>query len=327
MMIETMNIIDNAKNVFEIEISALKEIKNHINDKFEKIVQMLYECEGNVIFTGMGKSGHIAKKISATFSSLGTPSFFLHPAEARHGDLGMLTNKDIVIAISNSGETEEIIAILTNIKNIGAKIIGISANKESELLKSSDIPYDIPKVEEACYLNLAPTSSTTGVLVLGDAIAVCLSIKKGFTKDNFALFHPSGTLGKQLLTKVEDIMVAGEENAVIKIDSSLQETILELASKGLGVVCIVDENNELKGIFTDGDLRRLFSNIDIQDFNNKKIKDIMTSSPVCIEEGKLVVDALNIMRSGKPISALPIVRKGKLCGTVLMRNIARIGIL
>lgn len=315
------NVILNAKNVFEIEIAALRDIENHMNSKFEEIVQMIYECEGNIVFTGMGKSGHIAKKIAATFSSLGTPSFYLHPAEARHGDLGMVTNKDIVIALSNSGETEEVIAILTSIKKIGAKIIGIAANRDSVLLRNSDIAYDIPKVEEACYLKLAPTSSTTGMLVLGDAMAVCLSIKKGFTKDNFALFHPSGALGKQLLVKVDDIMITGEENAVIREDALLQETIVELASKALGVVNIVDEENNLTGIFTDGDLRRLFANKDDCDWKNSKIKDIMTIDPICIQKGKLAVDALNMMRGKKSISAIPVLEGKQLCGTILARNV------
>lgn len=329
MMVNTHNVIQNAKNVFDIEIAALKEIENCINNKFEEIIQMIYECEGNVIFTGMGKSGHIAKKISATFSSLGTPSFYLHPAEARHGDLGMVTNRDIVIAISNSGETEEVIAILTSLKKIGAKIIGISANKNSTLLVNSDIAYDIPKVEEACYLKLAPTSSTTGVLVLGDALAVCLSIKKGFSKDNFALFHPSGALGKQLLTKVDDIMIKGKNNAVVTENATLKETILELSSKGLGVVNVVDNEGKLVGIFTDGDLRRLLAKLSVCSLESIQIKDVMTFNPTVIEKGKLAVDALNMMKGAKnkqTISCLPVVEQTNLHGIVLIRDLIRNGI-
>lgn len=320
-MVDRKTMLMQAKRVFEVEIDALRKIEENLGEQFSLVIDTICACERNVVFTGMGKSGHIAKKIAATFSSLGTPAFYLHPAEARHGDLGMVTAQDIVIAISNSGETEEIIAILPNIKRIGAKIIGFSSKAESTLLKNSDIAYGIPEVEEACYLHLAPTSSTTGMLVLGDALAVCLSIKKGFTKDNFGLFHPSGALGKQLLTRVEDVMITGENNAVVSVDASLKEAILELASKGLGIVNVVDDENRLVGVFTDGNLRRLFAAIDSEDVTKKKISQFMTTEPIIIKKGKLAVDGLNLMRGQKSVSSVPVVEDDKLVGILLMKHV------
>lgn len=308
-----------AEQVFEIEINALKETAENLDTCFETIVEKVCRCQGNVILTGMGKSGHIAKKIAATLSSLGTPSFYLHPAEARHGDLGMVTAKDIVIAISNSGETEELIAILPNLKRIGSPIIGIASSATSNLLQNSDIAYVLPKFEEACYLKLAPTSSTTAALVLGDAIAVCASMQKGFTKENFALFHPSGALGKRLLIHVKDIMISGIENAVISENSRLKDAIIELAQKGLGVVNIIQKDGALTGVFTDGDLRRLFAETNFQSLDDIELQSVISTHPITIERNKLAVDALKIMQK-RNISALPVVDNGKLCGTVLLRD-------
>lgn len=309
-----------ARKVFEIEIQALGEVSDNLNDCFEEIVEQVCTCQGNVILTGMGKSGHIAKKIAATLSSLGTPSFYLHPAEARHGDLGMVTAKDVVIAISNSGETEEVLAILPNLKRIGASVIGIASNAKSSLLLNSDIAYPLPELEEACYLKLAPTSSTTAALVLGDAIAVCASMQKGFTKDNFALFHPSGALGKRLLTHVRDVMICGTENATISEDSSLKEAIIELAQKGLGVVNVTREDGTLAGVFTDGDLRRLFAGSEVHSLDEIEFRTVVSTNPITIEGDKLSVDALKLMQDRK-VSSLPVLENGKLCGTVLLRDV------
>lgn len=311
---------ETARNVFEIEIKALEEVAENLDDCFSQIVEQVCHCQGNVVLTGMGKSGHIAKKIAATLSSLGTPSFYLHPAEARHGDLGMVMANDVVIAISNSGETEEVLAILPNLKRIGSTIIGIASNATSSLLLNSDIAYALPELEEACYLKLAPTSSTTAALVLGDAIAVCASIQKGFTKDNFALFHPSGALGKRLLTHVEDVMISDEGNAVVSEDSRIKEAIIELAQKGLGVVNVTGKDGTLAGVFTDGDLRRLFAGTEFHSLDDIEFRNVISIHPVTIEKNKLAVDALKLMQS-KNISSLPVIENGKLCGTVLLRNV------
>ena len=248
-----MDIIKQAKNVFDIEIEALEKTKSALDYNFEKILLMVVNCTGKVVLTGMGKSGHIASKIAATFSSLGTPAFFMHPAEALHGDLGMISENDIVIAISYSGESEEVTRLIPSIKLIGATLISITGNENSTLAKLSDITQTLPEFSEACYLGLAPTSSTTTVLCYGDALAVVASEMYGFNNANFGKFHPSGTLGKRLILKVKDLMSIGENNAIIGQDASLDEAVIQLSKKGLGIVSVVDESGDLTGVITDGE--------------------------------------------------------------------------
>lgn len=323
---EKIDIINEAKNVFDIEIKALEKVKNEIDDRFVKIVNAILDCKGKLIFVGIGKPGHIATKLSATFASLGTPSFYLHPSEAQHGDLGMISKQDVVLAISFSGESEEVIRILPNIRKIGATIIGVSGNKNSSLIKNSDIAFVFPTIEEACYMKLAPTSSTTAELVLGDAIAVLCAKLKAFNKKDFALFHPAGSLGKSLITTVGDIMSTGKENAVVKVGTSFQEALEEMCRTSLGMVNVVDNNNKLVGIFTDGDLRRKLSQkVDIYNMN---LEEILTHTPVTIREDMLAAEALRIMIQGdKKVSVAPVIdEQGKLLGALSAKEIIKMGI-
>ncbi|MEH6908896.1 KpsF/GutQ family sugar-phosphate isomerase, partial [Neobacillus drentensis] len=239
-----IDILSESKFVFETEVNAINLVKDALDESFVRIVELISNCNGKVIVTGMGKPGHVSRKIAATMSSLGTSSFFLHPAEALHGDLGMISANDIVIAISYSGESEEITRILPNIKLIGATLIGISGNQNSSLVKYSDYSFVFPKFKEACSMNLAPTSSTTVEMVLGDALAVCLSKIYGFHERNYALYHPAGSLGKKLLVKVSDIMHTGNKNAVVKAGTKLNEAIIEMSTKAIGIINILNEKNE-----------------------------------------------------------------------------------
>lgn len=319
-----MDKLIEGKRVFDIEIDALKKTRDALDDTFVSILDMVTGCKGKVIITGMGKPGHIGEKMAATFSSLGTPSFFLHPGEAMHGDLGMVSENDLVIAISYSGESDEIVRILPNIKMIGATLVGLTANADSTLARLSDIVQVLPKFDEACYLGLAPTSSTTVELCYGDALAVVASGVYGFKDVDFGKFHPAGSLGKKLILKVDDLMAKDNENAVVGLDASLKDAIVELSKKGLGVVSVVYGDNMLEGIITDGDLRRLLEKeINIYDL---QVKDAMKKNPIIIDSGKLAVEALAIMKKNN-ISCLPVVYTNTLIGTIRLHDIINVGIV
>lgn len=319
-----MDKLVEGKRVFDIEIEALKKTRDVLGKTFIQILDLIIDCEGKVIVTGMGKPGHIARKVAATFASLGTPSFYLHPAEAMHGDLGMISSNDIVIAISYSGESDEITKILPNIKMIGATLVGITGNKESILAQVADVVQVLPKFEEACYLGLAPTSSTTSVLCYGDALAVVASSIYGFKDVDFGKFHPAGALGKKLILKVNDLMDKNEKNSKVHISMSLKDAIVELSQKGLGIVNIVDDVNRLLGIITDGDLRRqLEKGVNIYSL---KVEDIMTKEPKTIQSGKFAIDALKFMHE-KNISCIPVLDEGILIGTIRIQNIVGAGIV
>ena len=316
------NIVSEGKSVFDSEIEALELVKNSLGNNFEEIFKSIVSCHGKVILTGMGKPGHVATKIAATFSSLGVPSFFLHPAEAQHGDLGMIQSNDLVIAISFSGESTEVTRIIPNIKEIGAKIIGITGNSNSTLAKQCDLIEVFPFFEEAGYLKLAPTSSTTVTLVYFDALAIAISKYKGFDKKDFGLFHPAGALGKKLLMKVKDLMVTGNENAVLKSGSTFQDAIIEMCEKPLGMLSIVDENNRLLGVISDGDIRRaLLSGKQ----NNDLVDTIMTKTPYTTRSSILAVDALSLMIE-KRIQCLPVIERGRAIGTIQIKDILKEGI-
>lgn len=319
-----MDKLEEGKRVFDIEIKALQKTRDFLDHTFVEILDLVTECKGKIILTGMGKPGHIASKIAATFASLGTPSFFLHPGEAMHGDLGMISSDDIVIAISYSGESDEVIKIIPNIKMIGAILIGITGNEKSSLAQAADIVQIFPEFEEACYLGLAPTSSTTTALCYGDALAVVASGIYGFKDADFGRFHPAGSLGKKLILKVGDLMAQGENNAKVYIHVSFKEAIVELSQKGLGVVSVVDSDNTLLGIITDGDLRRQLEKG--TDVYKMKVEQIMTSEPFVIEREKLAVEALNIMRE-KNISCLVVTEHSKAIGTIRLQDIVRVGII
>lgn len=319
-----MDKLKEGKRVFDIEIEALKRTRDALDDTFVQILDLVTGCEGKVILTGMGKPGHIAKKLAATFSSLGTPSFCLHPAEAMHGDLGMVSANDIVIAISYSGESDEIVKILPNIKLIGATLVAITGNADSTLAQAADLVQVLPKFDEACYLGLAPTSSTTAVLCYGDALAVVASGIYGFKDVDFGKYHPAGSLGKKLILKVDDLMMKEADNAIIAEGVTLRDAIIELSKKGLGMVSVVDEAHHLKGVITDGDLRRqLEKGASIYELG---VDEVMTRTPVVIESGKLAVDALRLMKD-KNISSMPVMKDGIAVGTIRLQDIIHVGII
>lgn len=319
-----MDKLSAAKRVFDIEIEALSKTRDALDLVFENILDMIVACRGKVIITGMGKPGHVATKIAATFASLGTPAFFLHPGEAMHGDLGMVSADDIVIAISFSGESDEIINILPNIKLIGAKIVAITGNSHSTLASFADIVQVLPAFREACALGLAPTSSTTVELCYGDALAVAASEIYGFKDVDFGKFHPAGALGKKLILKVDDLMAAGENNSIVNVNATMMDTVIELSKKGLGMVSIVSADGDLMGIITDGDLRRQLEKK--ADIYNLSVGDVMTRKPHTIESKRMAVEALGMLKE-RNVSCMPVVAGGKPIGTIRLQDIIGAGII
>ncbi|MCX5667526.1 MAG: KpsF/GutQ family sugar-phosphate isomerase [Candidatus Omnitrophica bacterium] len=293
-----------AKRVLRIERDALSSLINRIDSNFERVVNAIYNIEGRVIVTGMGKPGFIAQKISATLSSTGTPSLYLHPAEALHGDLGRVTKDDLILALSNSGETEEMVKFLPIVRKIGAKLVAMVGNTGSTLAKNADYIINTSVKREACSLGLAPTTSTTAMLAMGDALAIALLEKKGFKAKDFALFHPGGILGKRLILTVEDIMRKGRENPIVNEDYTIKKVLLAITKARAGSASVVDAKGKLTGIFTDGDLRR---HLESQpDLINKKVKDFMTKNPTTIKKERLAAEAFDMLRS-KKIDEIPVV--------------------
>ena len=317
--------ISEAKKVFDKEIEALEKTRDALGEDFETILNLILKCEGKLILTGMGKPGHIATKISATFASLGIPSFFMHPGEAMHGDLGMVEKKDVVMLMSYSGESEEVTRLMPVLKEIGCTTIAITGKPQSTLAQECQYHFFFPEFEEACYLHLAPTSSTTTLLVLGDALAVIASRAINYTRDDFGLHHPAGALGKKLLVKVKNLMYSGDDDAVVLEGSTLHRAIVEMSKKGLSMVTIVDTENNIKGIITDGDLRRMLDkNVDVY---NAVVDDLMTKNPKTVDYREMAVNALQTM-SDKKITCMPVVDEdNKLIGTILMQDIFKAGIV
>ena len=311
--------------VISVEAQAISALAEQINDNFVTACKLLYACEGRVVVIGMGKSGHIAGKIAATLASTGTPAFFVHPGEASHGDLGMITRHDVVLALSNSGETEEIVRILPLIKRLGVPLIAMTGNPTSTLSSISTVHLDVAVEQEACPLGLAPTSSTTAALVMGDALAVSLLDAKGFTRDDFALSHPGGSLGKRLLLRVSDIMHSAEDMPIVPATALIGIALLEMTEKKLGMTAIVDETNRVIGIYTDGDLRRtLAKNID---FQNTTINEVMTPHCTLISANILAAEAMLIMEQ-KKINALIVVDEHNIAvGALNMHDLFRAGIV
>ncbi|AUM14058.1 KpsF/GutQ family sugar-phosphate isomerase [Ketobacter alkanivorans] len=321
---DNFDFIQSGQRVIEIEASAALALKERIDDNFKKACQLILQCKGRVIVTGMGKSGHVGNKIAATLASTGTPAFFVHPGEASHGDLGMITGDDVVIGISNSGKTEEVLNIVPLIKRKGAPLISMAGDAKSMLATQADVHLDISVKEEACSLGLAPTASTTATLVMGDALAVALLEARGFTADDFALSHPGGSLGRRLLLLVEHIMHVGDKIPLIKQGVTISRALLEMSSKGLGMTGILNDNDELVGIFTDGDLRRMLDQgMDIQ---TTMIEDVMSKNPKTIHPHILAVEALNIMDKSK-ITALMVVDNNKPVGALNMHDLLRAGVV
>jgi arabinose-5-phosphate isomerase len=288
-----VNVIEEARRVLKVEASAILDLAERINHDFAEAVNILYHCKGKVVLTGMGKSGLVARKIASTFSSTGTPSFFLHPAEGLNGDFGMLAKEDVVIAISNSGETREVLEMLPLIKRYGNRLITLTGNPKSTLAKTGDICLDIRVKEEACPLGLAPTASTTATLAMGDALAVTVMEKRGFREEDFALLHPGGALGRKLLLKVEDLMHVGEAFPVVSEKAPMKEAIFQITSKRLGVTGVCNDQGHLTGVITDGDLRRALEKFD--DIFQRKITEVMTRNPKCIEREALAAQAVQKM--------------------------------
>jgi len=314
-----------AKDVLDIESEAILNLKESINGQFVEIVKEILNCPGRVIMTGMGKSGLIAKKLAATLASTGTPSFFLHPAEAIHGDLGMVTKDDIVIALSNSGETNEVLNIVPVIKRIGAKIIAMTGGLDSTLAKNSDYLLNTGVKEEACPLDLAPTASTTATLALGDALAIALLEARDFKPEDFALYHPGGSLGKKLLLKVDDVLHVREQNPVVNLEDNLKETLFTMTSTGMGAANIVGDDGKLAGIITDGDIRRHLE--ESPDLLNKNAGEIMTVNPKTILKDKLAAEALKIMQDYE-IEDLPVVNENKEpLGLINFQDLLKAGVL
>ncbi len=319
-------IIKMARAVIDTETEAIQALKARIDDQFVRACEYMLNCRGRIVVTGMGKSGHIGGKIAATLASTGSPAFFVHPGEASHGDLGMITAQDVVLALSNSGGTEEILTIVPLIKRLGAPLIALTGNPASRLATEADVHLDVSVEREACPLGLAPTSSTTATLVMGDALAISLLESRGFTADDFALSHPGGRLGKRLLLHVADLMHSGNSLPKVNQQASLAEALVEMSQKGLGMTTVVDNDDHLLGIFTDGDLRRLLDHgaIDIQSL---KISDAMTRRFTSIKKDRLAAEALQFMDS-KRINALPVVDgDGRLIGALNMHDLLRAGVV
>ncbi len=293
-----------ARRVLRIERDAISSLIGRIDSNFERVVNAIYNIEGRVIVTGMGKPGFIAQKISATLSSTGTPSLYLHPAEALHGDLGRVTRDDLILALSNSGETEEMVKFLPIVRKIGAKLVAMVGNTGSTLAKNADYVINTSVKREACSLGLAPTTSTTAMLAMGDALAMALLEKKGFKAKDFALFHPGGILGKRLILKVEDIMRKGKDNPIVNENYTVKKVLLAITKARAGSASVVDAKGKLTGIFTDGDLRRHLGSE--PDLINKKVKDFMTKNPAAIKKERLAAEAFDILRSRK-IDEIPVV--------------------
>ena len=319
------NFKELATNVINIEQQAIAELIQYIDNSFEYACQLMFNCQGRVIVIGMGKSGHIGGKIAATLASTGTPAFFVHPGEASHGDLGMITKDDVVLTISNSGETGEVLAIIPVIKRIGAKLISMTGNTSSTLAKLADTHICIKVTTEACPLGLAPTSSTTATLVMGDALAVALLNARGFTADDFALSHPGGSLGKRLLLRLNDIMHKGDRLPVVSENSLIKDALVEMSLKGLGMTAVVNKKNQLIGLFTDGDLRRI---LDLQiNIHQDNITTVMTKSPTVAQADMLAAQALNIMEE-KKINGLIIVDEHQTpIGAMNMHDLLSSGVL
>ncbi|MBU1084094.1 MAG: KpsF/GutQ family sugar-phosphate isomerase [Candidatus Omnitrophota bacterium] len=317
--------ISLAKKVLENESKAIAELVGRIDDKFVLIIEALAENKGRVIVTGMGKPGFIAQKVSATMSSTGTPSLYLHPAEALHGDLGRVTNEDIIIAFSNSGETEEVIRLLPIIKKIGAKLISVTGNLKSTLAVNSDFSIDSSVEKEACPMGLAPTTSTTAMLAIGDAIAVCLLERKNIKPKDFALYHPGGSLGKRLLLRVEDIMRPKAGTAIVDQETSVKDVLLEITRLRTGSASVIGADGKLVGIFTDGDLRRHFE--EGKDLLHRKVGDVMTKSPVTIKGERLAAEAFKVL-STRHIDEIPVVDdEGRPVGVLDVQDILKAGLV
>jgi len=313
------------RRVLEIEAAAVASLAPRLDERFDRACQLCLECRGRVIVTGMGKSGHIAGKVAATLASTGTPAFFVHPGEASHGDLGMITGIDILIAISNSGETPELLTILPLVKRLGIAMITLTGNLRSTLAEAAAVTLDIGVNEEACPLNLAPTASTTAALAMGDALAVALLENRGFTREDFALAHPGGSLGRRLLLRVDDLMHTGDGIPRVGPDTTLAKGLVEMTHKGLGMTAVIDAQNRLAGIFTDGDLRRVLDRgIDV---HRTPMQDVMTANCKTIASGVLAAEAVHLLEQFKINGLLVVDDSRQVIGALNIHDLLRAGVM
>ncbi len=322
-----IDVLKEAKKVLKIEADTVSRLINHVDGQFLLAVDAILATKGKVVITGIGKSGLVGQKIASTMTSTGTPTYYLHPSEGAHGDLGILDKDDILIALSNSGESEEVLKIIPFVKRLGIKLIAIVGNKTSTLAQGADVIIHVPIEKEACPFGLAPTASTTAELAIGDALAVVLLLKMGFTKDDFAMFHPGGALGKKLLTKVENLMHTGDEIPSVYTNTKMKDVLVEITSKRMGLTGVYDSKDRLAGIVTDGDLRRALAKY--PDLLEKTASEIMTQSPKRIEKNALAVKALNIMETYS-ITSLFVTSNGdkdKPIGIIHLHDILKAGIV
>jgi len=319
------NIIDIAKKVLKIEADAVAALAKKLDSTFEKAIDIIFKSKGRVVVTGMGKSGLVGKKIAATLASTGTPAFFMHPAEASHGDLGMVTSDDVIIAISNSGETEELSGLIPFLKRFNVNLIAMTGNQNSTLAKSADIHLDVSVKEEACPLGVVPTASTTAALAMGDAIAVALLVKRGLKQEDFAFFHPGGNLGKKLFIKVKDLMHTGAALPFVSPQTEMTKAVVEISSKRLGVAIVSNKDKKILGVLTDGDIRRGIEKWG-KKFFDMKAAEVMTKNPKTISEDELAVKALSIMETHSITSLAVPDSKGKAIGVIHLHDVLKQGI-
>lgn len=325
LSIDPQSVMQMARQVIDIEARAVVNLADTIDASFVKAVELLLNCQGRVVIIGMGKSGHIARKIAATMASTGTPAFFVHPGEAAHGDLGMITPQDVALLLSYSGESDEVLVLLPALKRKGVPLIAMTGKPQSTLAREADVHLNSAVAEEACPLGLAPTASTTAALVLGDALAVSLLETRGFGPEDFAVSHPAGRLGRRLLVHVRDVMHAADELPKVQSGVSLKEALLEMSAKGLGMTAIVGQNNALLGLFTDGDLRRaLDRNVDLL---TASVNDVMTTAPKTIDQDRLAAEAVQILEAKRINGLLVVNAEGALVGALNMHDLMRAGVV
>jgi arabinose-5-phosphate isomerase len=320
------DIINQAKNILKIESEAVSSLISRIDERFIQAIEIMHSCHGKVVVSGMGKSGIIGKKIAATLASTGTPAFYLNPAEGGHGDVGVVSKGDVVLAISNSGETDEIIRLLPTLKRLDIKIIALTGNPDSTLAKASDVSLDVSVREEACPMGLAPTASTTAALAMGDALAITLLSKKGFTEEDFAFFHPGGNLGRRLLLTVEDLMHTGDAVPSVHMDSLMKDAIIEISSKRLGITAVTDSDSRLLGIITDGDLRRGLEKWG-ENFFSLKAGDVMTHRPKTITANVLAAKAVALMEKYAITVLMVIDEESSIKGVLHLHDLLKAGIV
>jgi len=319
-------IISHGKRVLQIEAEAISALVDRLDDRFERAVELCYFCKGRIVVTGMGKSGLIARKISATLASTGTTAFFLHPAEGSHGDFGMVSKEDVFIALSNSGETDEVLRLLPSIKRLNLGLIALTGNLRSTLAKMSDVVLDVSVKEEACPLGLAPTASTTAALAMGDALSIALLQKRGFQREDYAEFHPGGALGRRLLVRVQDAMHLGADIPIVDGGTPMKDVILEMTSKKLGITTVQDPQGHLLGVVTDGDLRRVFMNRESEIFSLKAAQ-VMTTHPKTISKEALATQAIQIMEQYSITALVVVTKEERVAGIVHLHDLLKLGVV